>query len=301
MKTAIIIGANSYIARNLIYHLNQKEEIKLVGFYDYTDTQADDANPYQKINIKSKESVASINMDCDVIYMFVGKTGSTNGFTDYQTFIDINEISLLNVLSEYLNQKSKAKIIFPSTRLVYKGQDYPLKEDAEKEFKTIYAMNKYSCENYLKQYHEVYGVNYCILRICVPYGTMIKDASSYGTAEFMLNKAAKGEDIVLFGDGLQKRTLIDMIDLCETLYKVALSENCINDVFNVGGEEYSIRSMAELLAQKYKVKVSYIEWPEIALKVESGSTVFDDEKLRNRIGNVITHSFSDWVDGEIFN
>ena len=78
-------------------------------------------------------------------------------------------------------------------------------------------MNKYSCENYLKQYHEVYGVNYCILRICVPYGTMIKDASSYGTAEFMLNKAAKGEDIVLFGDGLQKRTLIDMIDLCDIM------------------------------------------------------------------------------------
>ncbi len=295
MKTAIIIGANSYIARNLIHFINQNEEMKIIGLYDFSDKQIDDEIPYSKINIKSKDSVSLINMNCDIIYMFIGKTGSANGFTDYETFIDINELALLNVISEYINQKSKAKIVFPSTRLIYKGQDFPLTEGAEKEFKTIYALNKFACENYLRQYHEIYGINYCILRICVPYGTMIESASSYGTAEFMLNKAINGEDIVLYGDGHQRRTLINMKDLCNIFYLAGLSENCINDVFNVGGEDYSLKEMAELLAKKYKVKISFIDWPEIAKKIESGSTIFNDEKLKNKLGNVIKYSFSEWV------
>ena len=76
----------------------------------------------------------------------MGKTGTITGFGNYEEFIDINEKALLNILNEYRNQHSSAKIIYPSTRLVYRGDDMPLKEDAVKEFKTIYAINKYACE-----------------------------------------------------------------------------------------------------------------------------------------------------------
>lgn len=294
MKFAII-GANSYIARNVLYVLKQTHSDVEIKLYDHAESQKDGAENYTQIDVFDAESVKKIDMACDVIFMFVGKTGSANGFDNFNTFIDVNERSLLTVLNEYRRQSSKAKIIFPSTRLVYKGKPGPQKEDAEKEFKTIYAINKFACEQYLMQYHRVYDVQYCIFRICIPYGTLIPNASSYGTAEFMLSKAKKGENISLYGDGSQRRTLTYMGDLCKTLIAGAKDPRCINDVFNIGGEDYSLKEMAELIAPKYGVSVEYVPWPKVAEKIESGDTVFDDSKLRALIGETTKSKFVDWI------
>jgi len=198
-------------------------------------------------------------------------------------------------LTVYLEQQSRAKIIFPSTRLVYKGKAGLLKEDSEKEFKTVYAVNKFACEQYLKMYANVYGVKYCIFRICVPYGTLVPGASSYGTAEFMIDRARRGENIALFGDGKIRRTLTYIEDLCKTLIFGALSPDCENGIFNVGGEDYSLCDMADLIAEKFNVSVGYEDWPETALKIESGDTVFDSGKLDRSLGHIRNLTFKEWI------
>lgn len=293
MKKVAIIGANSYIARNVLYVLKKGYDCE-VNIYDYTDQQVDGADNYTSVNILDAESVKKIDLDCDVVFMFVGKTGSANGFDEFNTFIDINERSLLTLLNEMRRQNSKAKLIFPSTRLVYKGKKGPQKEDAEKEFKTIYAINKFSCEQILNQYHNVFGLNYCIFRICIPYGTLIPNATSYGTAEFMLKKATSGENITLYGDGSVRRTLTYMGDLCRVLIEGAFNDKCINDVFNVGGEDYSLKEMAELIATKYNVGISYVEWPAVAKKIESGDTVFDSTALDTLLNYKYEMTFGNW-------
>ena len=295
MKKVVIVGANSYIARNVLYSLQNMDEQFEVKLYDYSDSQVDGAANYESVNMTSSDSVKRLDLDCDIIFMFVGKTGSANGFDDFDTFINVNERALLNLLNEYRRQQSKAKIIFPSTRLVYKGKEGPQKEDSEKEFKTVYAINKYACEQYLEQYNRVFDLQYCIFRICIPYGTMIKNATSYGTAEFMLSKAIKGENISLYGDGSVRRTLTHMEDLFNILSRVALSDKCQNDVFNVGGEDYSLKEMAELIAKKFGVGIDYVSWPEVALKIESGDTVFDDTKLQSLCPYEFKHNFFDWA------
>ena len=294
-KKVAIIGANSYIARNVIYTLGQKYPGVEIVLYDYLPEHVDHSSNYAQVNILDRETLTKVDFSADVIYIFAGKTGSANGFDEYDAFLDINERALLNILYEYRRQGSKAKLVFPSTRLVYKGQPHPLKEDAEKEFKTIYAINKFACETYLKQYNHVYDVQYCIFRICVPYGTMISNASSYGTAEFMLRKASNGENISLYGDGSVRRTLTYMQDLCDVLVEGGLSDDCINDVYNVGGEDLSLREMAEMIASAYGVGVDFVPWPEVALKIESGDTVFDSAKLEAIIGDLTTSRFSDWI------
>ena len=295
MKKIVVVGANSHIARNVLYTLQDMDEQFEVKLYDFADSQIDGATNYESVNMVSSNSVKKLDLDCDIIFMFVGKTGSVNGFDDFDTFINVNERALLNLLNEYRRQQSKAKIIFPSTRLVYKGREGPQKEDSEKEFKTVYAINKYACEQYLEQYNRVFNLQYCIFRICIPYGTMIKNASSYGTAEFMLSKAKKGENISLYGDGSIRRTLTHMEDLCNILIRGALSDKCKNDVFNVGGEDYSLKEMAELIAKKYGVGIDYVSWPEMALKIESGDTVFDDTKLQSLCPYEFKHKFFDWA------
>lgn len=291
----VVLGANSYIARNVIQVLQENKEQYELYLYDREDTHKEGYSNYKKLDILDKEEVEKVDFHCDILYLFVGRTGSVQGFEEYDNFIDVNERALLNVLNACRLQNSRAKIIFPSTRLVYKGTPGKLKEDAEKEFKTIYAANKFSCEQYLKMYENVYGLSYRIFRICIPYGTMIPGAKSYGTAEFFLSKAQQGEDITLYGDGSQRRTLTYMGDLCHALIKGAESTELTNDVYNIGGEDYSLDEMAKLIGAKYGVGVSYVAWPETALKIESGDTVFDSEKLDSKANISYPMKFETWV------
>ena len=295
MKKAIVIGANSYIARNLTKISSDRKDIEITALYDCLDHHFDYATAYQQINILDMDSLKSIDLDVDFIFFFTGKTGTAVGFDHYDDFIDVNEKALLNLLTEYRNQQSQAKIIFPSTRLVYKGKNGPLKEDSEKEFKTVYAINKFACEQYLEMYASVYGVNYSIFRICVPYGSLIPGASSYGTAEIMISRAKKGKNITVFGDGSVRRTLTYIGDICETLISGALLTDHKNDIFNIGGEDYSLFEMATLIAEKYNVAVEYADWPEVALKIESGDTVFDSGKLDRSLGNIRRQTFKEWI------
>jgi UDP-glucose 4-epimerase len=294
-----IIGANSYIARNLIHRLrNQFSENLILKLYDIQDYHFDKEQDYQFVNVLNIESVKKIDFESDITYVFAGKTGTIQGFEEYKQFVDINEIGLLNILSVYLSNSSKSKIVFPSSRLVYKGQKYKLKEDAEKEFKTIYAVNKYACEQYLHLYNQMYQIPYVIFRICVPYGTMISNASSYGTAEFMLGRAQSGKDISLYGNGEIKRTFTHIQDLCDALITGALSKNCINDVYNIGGEDFSLNEIAKNVAKKYNVNVTYVKWPDEALKIETGDTVFDSSKFDMATNYKYKKEFSKYIQGE---
>lgn len=294
MKKVAIIGANSYIARNMICFLSNNEDIELY-LYGKEEQQTDGKTPYVQVCLSDLESVKMIDFNVNLIYMFVGKTGSSAGFDDPDEFIDVNEKFLLHVLNEYHRQKSNAKLIFPSTRLVYQAKDGKQREDSVKCFKTIYSINKFACEKYLEMYNNVFGLKYCILRICVPYGSIIENAYSYGTVDFMLRKSKKGENINLYGNGTQRRTLTYIEDLCKILMMVGYSECCINDVYNVGGEDYSLKEIAEEIAACYGVKVEYIPWPDVEKKIESGNTVFDSKKLDNLINWSSYQSFKEWI------
>lgn len=298
MKTVTIIGANSYIARNLIHIINTENmEIELF-LYDREESHRDCLQNYAPVNILDEESLSAVNFNVDAVILFTGKTGTYAGFDDSRTFVEVNELGMLNVLNAMRKVNSTAKLVFPSTRLVYKGKEEPLSEDDEKEFKTLYAVNKFACEQYLKMYSNVFNIRYAVFRICVPYGSLLDGVSSYGTAEFFIGKAKKGENISLYGKGEVKRTLTYIGDVCRTLILGALSEQCLNDVYNIGGEAYSLNEMASDIAAKYGVGIEYAPWPEAALRIESGSTVFDSTRLDNILGNVRTMTFRDWIGGE---
>ncbi len=295
MKT-VIIGANSFIARNLIYELKKSKECIQLNLYDIQNNQSDNEKNYTQINLLNKEDIKKIDFNCDIIYIFTGKTGTLKGFDEYEDFLKINELTLLNILDEYIRSNSKAKIIFPSTRLVYKGKEGKLNENSEKEFKTIYSINKFACEEYLKMYNRLYNIPYVIFRICVPYGTMIKNASSYGTIEFMLKKAKNKEDICLYSQGELRRTFTHIKDLTGALIAGANSKQCLNDIYNIGGEDLSLYDVAKEISKKYEVGIKFIPWDDNALKIESGDTVFDSDKLDRLLNFKYKYKLKNWIE-----
>lgn len=296
MKSKIaVIGANSYIGRNLAYYM-QKSEMDFM-LYDYQPIHMDNAANYRRIDVFNEKDFLPIVQDFTHIYLFIGKTGTDQGFEDYNAFIDINQRVLLNLLNACKNSHCFPKIVFPSTRLVYKGSADLLSEDDEKEFKSIYAIQKYACESYLELYHNQFGINYCIFRICVPFGSLVYPVSSYGTVDFFLTRAKQGSCITLYGDGDQKRTFTYIGDLVKILFRAALQENCINAVYNIGGDSASILQVASMIAHKYAVPIERVPWPQQKLIMETGDTVFSCEKL----SRIFPHHYlklSQWINEE---
>lgn len=276
MKSAVI-GACGYIGKHFVYYLKNKYNINAECYDIASDC---DIHNYQRVDMTDKESVGGINLDVDYIFMFAGLTGTYAGFDTYDNYVNINEIGLLNLLDAIRKSDYRPKVIFPSTRLVYKGVDKPLKEEDEKDCKTIYAANKIACEGYLKAYHDSFDIPYTIFRICVPYGNLLSSDYSFGTIGFFIRQAKAGKDITLYGGGTIKRTFTHMEDLCHQMIEGAFHPGSDGEVYNIGGEPLSLHDAAEIIASKYGTKVTAVPWPEKDLRIESGHTYFDDGKIK---------------------
>lgn len=274
MKVAII-GGKGYIGKHLDFYLQQRCITPMVY-----DVQFVNEPNYKIIDITNPESVATIDLNVDYIFMFAGLTGTYVGFDKYQTYNTVNEIGLLNLLDAIRNSEHRPKVIFPSTRLVYKGVDMALKETDEKETKTIYAVNKIACEGLLQAYKANFDIPYAVFRICIPYGNLLSTDYSFGTVGFFIKMAKAGKDITLYGGGNIKRTFTHMEDLCYQVVEGAFNPKSDGEIYNIGGKTYTLREAAEIVAAKFGTKVVDVPWPERDLRIESDHTYFDDKKIR---------------------
>lgn len=280
MKKVAIIGSKGFIGKHLDWYLRTKMNIVA----DCYDIHRIDEPNYQMVDMSSKESVERINLNVDYIFYMVGMTGTKIGFYAYEDFLDINELSLLNLLDVISKSRYRPKVVFPSSRLVYKGLDKALKEDDAYDTKTVYAVNKLACEGYLKAYGNYFDIPYTIFRLCVPYGNMLDNDYSFGTIGFFIKMAKEGKNITLYGDGTMKRTFTHFEDLCYQMIYGTFNPKSDNMVFNVGGETSSLDNVAYLIAKKYGVEVVHVPWPKDDLRIESGHTYFDDMRIQNLLG-----------------
>lgn len=276
MNKIVVIGACGYIGKHIVWYLKNNYGIT-VETYDIVDN---DQPNYTKIDLMDKESVKKINLNVDYIFNFAGLTGTYVGFDAYEKYVNINEIGLLNLLDAIRNSEYRPKLIFPSTRLIYKGIDKALKEEDDKETKTLYAVNKLACEGLLQAYEASFDIPYSVFRICIPYGNLLSNDYSFGTVGFFIKQAKVGKDITLYGGGNIKRTFTHMEDLCYQLIEGAFAEESIGGIYNIGGETLSLREVAEIIAGKFGTNVIAVPWPERDLRIESNHTYFDDTKIQ---------------------
>lgn len=278
VKKIAIIGAGGFIGKH-IYHYIKNIGYTEINSYDVVEVAG--LSSFGRVDLTDKESLAVINFDVDYVFMFAGLTGTYAGFDAYEKYVNVNEISLLNLLDAIRRSGYRPKVVFPSTRLVYKGVDKAIKEEDEKECKTIYAANKIACEGYLKAYYDSFDIPYTVFRICIPYGNLLSSDYSFGTVGFFIKQAKAGKDITLYGGGTIKRTFTHMEDLCYQVVEGAFNPDSTGQIYNVGGETLSLCEAATIIAKKYGVDVKSVTWPERDLRIESNHTYFDDTKIQS--------------------
>ena len=96
---------------------------------------------------------------------------------------------------------------------------------------------------------------------------------------FFLKQAKMNKKITLYGQGEVKRTFTHIFDICDVFLKIAEKSDATNSIYNIGGETFSLQEIAKKIAKIYNSKIECIEWPNEALKIESGDTIFDSKKI----------------------
>tara|TARA_R110002167_G_scaffold3623_4_gene17665 strand:+ start:28778 stop:29635 length:858 start_codon:yes stop_codon:yes gene_type:complete len=282
----MVLGGNGYLGRHLSLLIEKSG-------YELVLPKSKDGS---RVDLVDKFAVSNLDWNVDLVFVFAGKTGTSIGFERYENFVLGNELILLNVLDSIRASRFSPRVIFPSTRLVYRGADSPIAENGEVDIKTIYAANKMCCENLLGVYNNAYGIDYTILRICVPYADVNGNEYSFGTVGSFIKQAKANNKIRVYGDGAIYRTFTHVMDVVRFVFEAAISDSTKNAVYNVPGENLSLYQIAESIAHKYAASVENVEWPDIDFRIETGSTMFDGSKLQNVLSISTEYSFYAWLD-----
>jgi dTDP-glucose 4,6-dehydratase len=107
----------------------------------------------------------------------------------------------------------------------------------------VYDEAKRFAEAITMAYHRAHGVQTRIVRIFNTYGPRMRVEDGRAIPAF-LSQALRGEDVTVFGDGSQTRSLCYVSDLVDGIYRLMMSDT--SDPVNVGNpHELTIRELAE--------------------------------------------------------
>lgn len=103
------------------------------------------------------------------------------------------------------------------------------------------------------------GTKYCIVRPANVFGKYDNfDNPDAMVVTSLINKASKGEDLVLWGDGLFERDFISAKDVARGMIKVMENIDLCQQPVNLStGFGTKIRDLAALITGYFKVRVSY--------------------------------------------
>lgn len=186
--------------------------------------------------------------DFDYVFHLAALARIQPSIDDPLTSNDVNLVGTLNAL-EYCRKRG-AKLIFSGSSSIYGGLDLPTTELAPKKPKSPYAMQKLMCEQYIRLYRELYGLNYAVLRYFNVYGErQILDGAYAAVVGILLDQKAKGKKLTITGDGEQRRDFTYVQDVA----KANLLAMGWQGTFNVGtGKNYSVNDIAHFIGGKKK-------------------------------------------------
>ena len=289
-----IFGANGYIGRHLSRHF-----LELGRSVDAFDVQPDssvEAVRYAQCDICDRDFWSYFHpQDYAAIFFLAGLSGVERSFREAETFLRVNIGGFANLLRrlEALGE-SAPRLIFPSSRLVYEG-GCSVVESSLRRSRSVYAASKVACEELLSAYHDRFGVPYVVLRICVPFGDMTDSGYSYGTIGFFMSNARAHKPITVYGDGSCRKTYTSIDDVCEIAVR-CMDSSVPSGVYNVGGHEYTLKEVAEMICARTGATWVSVPFPESARRVEMGNIAMDSSKLDAVIGKTEYRRLSDSID-----
>jgi UDP-glucose 4-epimerase len=225
---------------------------------------------------------------CDVIFHLAGKSGPAASNASPLEDLDVNSRGMLTLLESCRRLAPSAKIVFPSSRLVYgPNTELPATEAAPTAPLSVYGIHKRAAEEYLLLYQRLYGLRTSILRITNPYGPFQRpDQNRYGIVNWFIHEAMHGRPLRVYGEGAQLRDYIHVDDVVDAMLTAGAAPEADGRIFNVAsGRGVSFVEMAEYIVRAAgRGLVQHVDWPADAALVETGDFVADTSLIAECLG-----------------
>jgi UDP-glucose 4-epimerase len=140
-----------------------------------------------------------------------------------------------------------AQVIFASTGgAIYGECERPADENAPRRPIAPYGVSKLAAEEYLAMYNRLHGTAHVSLRYGNVYGPRQDPHGEAGVVAIFFGALARGDELRIFGDGLQTR---DYVYVRDVVSATLVAEGHAG-IFNVGtGLETSVLDLAEACAR----------------------------------------------------
>jgi nucleoside-diphosphate-sugar epimerase len=233
-------------------------------------------------------AVGDVVADADIIFNLAGQVSHLASMRDPLHDLHVNAVSHASFLEILRRVNPTARVVHTSTRQVY-GR--PLRSPVDELHPTrpmdVNGVSKLAGEQLHLVYYTAYGMETTSLRLTNVYGPRQQLTSDeVGFLPVFIRKALLGEEIRIFGDGLQRRDCVYVDDVVEALL-AATAADAIGRVFNVGNViDHSLAEIASAIidATGSGGGLALIPWPEDHRRIDIGSFHTDGTTIAEVLG-----------------
>jgi UDP-glucose 4-epimerase len=286
LKT-VVFGAAGFIGRNVVYRLIEEGHDPLAT--DFVDSPFGGEVEYEKVDVLDKIAVKRVVQDADGIIHLAASPLVVSLKKPIEN-MRINVEGTLNIM-DAARESGVDRFIFSSASSVVGDVEYsPVDEAHPCTPKTPYAVAKYTIENYLRVYGEIYGFDHMIFRFYNIYGPH-QFPESGGLIPMIYKRVDSGQEFTIFGDGSATRDFVYVGDVADVLI-TSLKSEAKNKLLNLGTGKGAtilevVKASGEILGVEPNLKFEPERPGEIA------NFVADTRKLKETLGIVPSTSLEE--------
>jgi UDP-glucose 4-epimerase len=294
-RRALILGVGGFLGSHLARHL-------LHAGWEVTGVVRDPRSPlleprlgdiFGEVTLVAGNAgdhglLSKLLPGADAVFPFAGLSGATASMERPLVDLNANGRAQLVLLEMLRTHNPDAHVVYPGSRLQYGPcQRLPVDEDHPQRPVSVYGVHKMLAEQYHRLYALAHEIPTTVFRISNPYGPyQYRPDAAFGIVGTFLARAARGEELQVYGGGHQLRDYIyigDLVRLCEV---AVTSPGSAGQAYNASGPEpVSLREMAEtVVATVGSGRVVDAPWPAEEGAVETGDYVGDTELATRELG-----------------
>jgi len=191
--------------------------------------------------------------DVSFVLHLAAQVAVTTSVVDPREDFEINALGTLNVLEAVRLHGNNPIFMYSSTNKVYGGlEDVGIKETKTRyeftklqqgvsedrclDFHSPYGCSKGTADQYVRDYHRIYGLNTIVFRQSCIYGPHQFGVEDQGWVAWFIIALTKHKPITIYGNGKQVRDLLYVDDLIEAYDLAAQNiQKTKGQIYNIGG------------------------------------------------------------------
>ncbi len=230
-KRYLVTGGSGFLGINMIrYLLDKGEEVTSLDMIEFDYEDCMDKIRIVTGDIRDKDAVADSMKDVDIVIHTAAALPLYSKEDIFSTDID----GTRNVIDCAYQNKVERFIQVSSTAVYGIPDHHPLLEDDKLDGVGPYGEAKIAAEEVCEEYRDK--------GMCVP---IIRPKSFIGPERLgvfalFYDWAKDGKGFPMIGSGNNRYQLLDVYDLCASIYLCAtLDESVANDTYNIGAKEFT--------------------------------------------------------------